>query len=105
MGAGNVAPAPVRGVPLNPPVPLPLVLFLLLHAAPSITMTRAAVAIEPNLPNFLIVPSLERSVRNKALRPRDADSPEVPRLLGLGVRGGPLSPKLAGCREPSGAEK
>src|SRR6266511_6120774 len=105
MGAGNVAPAPVSDVPLNPPVPVLLVPFLLLHAVPSTTMTRAAAAIEPNLPNFLIVPSLERSVRNKTLRAQDADSPEVPRLLGLGVRGRPLSPKLAGCREPSGAER
>src|SRR5439155_25940940 len=55
MGAGNVAPAPVRATPLKLPEPLPP---LLLHAAPTAITTPAATSRSMPLVLVTIPPSL-----------------------------------------------
>src|SRR5919198_184786 len=113
MGAGKVAPAPVRAVPLNPPAELPVPPLLLLHAAPSTTTTSAAAATAPNLPNLLMLPPCDGSPDGRtgpvprrsqpspggASRGEGVGGPRIPsrgsrglpRLLGLGIGGRPLA--------------
>src|SRR5713101_6450023 len=69
MGAGNVAPAPVRATPLKLPEPLPL---LLLHAAPTTAITRPA-ATSRSMPPALVIDPLLRFVEADAMCPRCPD--------------------------------